>query len=94
MRRFYRRGNILKPPLAIDRTLVRMVEDRSVETNDGEIRRPSFQRGITSKITGLRTGLVMAEVRVSRTHRRPLKTTAGFEDREGHRSPRTSVPDR
>ena len=33
----------------------------------------------------------MAEVRVSRTHRRPLRTTAGFEDREGHRSPGTSI---
>jgi hypothetical protein len=36
---------------------------------------------------------VMAEVRVSRTHRRPMRTTAGFEDREGHRSPGTSAMD-
>ena len=32
----------------------------------------------------------MAEVRVSRTHRRPLRATIGFEDREDHRSPGTS----
>jgi hypothetical protein len=32
----------------------------------------------------------LAEVRVSRTHRRPLRTTAGFEDREDHRSLSTS----
>jgi len=28
----------------------------------------------------------VAEARVSRTHRRPSRTTAGFEDREDHRS--------
>src|SRR6266567_1849637 len=32
----------------------------------------------------------VAEVRVSRTHHRLLRTTAGLEDREGHRSPGTS----
>ena len=32
----------------------------------------------------------LAEVRVSRTHRRPLRTTTGFEDREDHRSLSTS----
>jgi selenide, water dikinase len=32
----------------------------------------------------------LAEVRVSRTHRRPLRTTTGFEDREDHRSLGTS----
>jgi hypothetical protein len=32
----------------------------------------------------------MAEVRVSRTHRRPLRATTGFEDREDHRSLSTS----
>jgi len=36
----------------------------------------------------------MAEVRVSRTHRRPIRTTAGFEDREDHRSPGTSAFDK
>jgi len=35
----------------------------------------------------------MAEVRVSRTHRRPLRTTTGFEDREDHRSLSTSLHD-
>ena len=35
-------------------------------------------------------GREMAEVRVSRTHRRPLRTTTGFEDREDHRSLSTS----
>src|ERR1700692_147023 len=34
---------------------------------------------------------MLAEARVSRTHRRPLRTTAGFEDREDHRSLSTSV---
>jgi hypothetical protein len=34
---------------------------------------------------------MVAEARVSRTHRRPLRTTAGFEDREDHRSLGTSV---
>jgi hypothetical protein len=38
--------------------------------------------------------IMVAEVRVSRTHRRPMRTTAGFEDREGHRSPSTSAYDR
>jgi selenide, water dikinase len=33
----------------------------------------------------------MAEARVSRTHRRPRRTTTGFEDRGDHRSPGTSV---
>ncbi len=33
----------------------------------------------------------LAEARVSRTHRRPLGTTAGFEDREDHRSLSTSL---
>src|ERR1700677_4741421 len=33
----------------------------------------------------------MAEVHVSRTHRRPLRTTTGFEDREDHRSLSTSL---
>jgi len=33
----------------------------------------------------------MAEVRASRTHRRPLRTTTGFEDREDHRSLSTSM---
>jgi hypothetical protein len=33
----------------------------------------------------------LAEVRVSRTHRRPLGATTGFEDREDHRSPGTSI---
>jgi hypothetical protein len=32
----------------------------------------------------------LAEVRVSRTHRRPLRATTGFEDREDHRSLGTS----
>ncbi len=32
----------------------------------------------------------LAEVRVSRTHRRPLRTTTGFEDREDHRNLSTS----
>jgi hypothetical protein len=32
----------------------------------------------------------VAEVRVSRTHRRPLGATTGFEDREDHRSLSTS----
>jgi hypothetical protein len=32
----------------------------------------------------------MAEVHVSRTHRRLEETTTGFEDREGHRTLRTS----
>src|SRR5260370_23725809 len=35
--------------------------------------------------------LILAEVRASRTHRRPLRTTTGFEDREDHRNPSTSV---
>jgi hypothetical protein len=34
---------------------------------------------------------MLAEARVSRTHRHPLRTTAGFEDREDHRSLSTSV---
>lgn len=33
----------------------------------------------------------LAEARVSRTHRRPLRTTTGFEDREDHRSLSTSA---
>jgi hypothetical protein len=33
----------------------------------------------------------LAEVRVSRTHRRLLRATAGFEDREDHRSLGTSI---
>jgi hypothetical protein len=33
----------------------------------------------------------LAEVRASRTHRRPLRTTTGFEDREDHRNPSTSL---
>ncbi len=33
----------------------------------------------------------LAEVRASRTHRRPLRTTTGFEDREDHRNPSTST---
>jgi hypothetical protein len=33
----------------------------------------------------------LAEVRVSRTHRRPLRTTTGFEDREDHRNLSTST---
>jgi hypothetical protein len=32
----------------------------------------------------------MAEARVSRTHRCPKRTTAGFEDREDHRIPKRS----
>src|ERR1700730_1817068 len=35
--------------------------------------------------------MILAEVRASRTHRRPLRTTAGFEDREDHRSLSTSI---
>jgi hypothetical protein len=33
----------------------------------------------------------LAEVRASRTHRRPLRTTTGFEDREDHRNLSTSA---
>src|SRR5437868_4761579 len=39
----------------------------------------------------LRKTCKLAEARVSRTHRRPLRTTAGFEDREDHRSLSASV---
>src|SRR3984885_10958738 len=36
--------------------------------------------------------IILAEVRASRTHRRPLRTTPGFEDREDHRNLSTSLP--
>src|SRR4051794_29358513 len=36
-------------------------------------------------------GMGVAEARVSRTHRRPSRTTSGFEDREDHRSLSTST---
>jgi hypothetical protein len=35
--------------------------------------------------------IILAEVRASRTHRRPLRTTTGFEDREDHRNLSTSA---
>src|ERR1700744_3584205 len=48
------------------------------------------QRRVKAAIVSIMVG----EVRVSRTPRRPMRTTAGFEDREGHRSPSTSAYDR
>jgi hypothetical protein len=44
-----------------------------------------------AKFSVARLSTILAEARASRTHRCPIRTTAGFEDREDHRIPSASI---